>query len=140
MVQRNASSAIYVAKNPGGLAKEIGDWGVGSQWVACTHELMMIAIRFLIIEEHLRQKRSASPTVDTHSIEAQVQSVRTSLVKIKNIKTKVSNVHKTADEIADEADALRIEVNEALFEIETALKTTRPTVSTNGHFDERPVA
>jgi hypothetical protein len=126
MARRGANTAIYVSKTRAGLAKEIGEWAQGSSgagpWVACTHEHLVTAVRFLIVQERLQQLRRAAPALDAASIESQVQRVRTCLGKITNIKTKVTNIREGADDIESEANALRRDINDALSEIENALK------------------
>jgi hypothetical protein len=139
MAKRDAASAIYVSKNRGGLAKEIGEWAESSQWVACTSDHLVTAVRFIIVQQRLQQLRSTAAAVDAQSIEGQIQRMRTSLGKIKNIKTKVTNVLQTAEEIAAEADALRNDANDVLSQIEAALKV-RPGVAVAGHVDGRAVA
>jgi hypothetical protein len=126
MAKRAAKAAIYVSKTRPGLAKEIGEWAEGScsagRWVACTHEHLVTAIRFLVAQEQLQRFRGAASAVDAASIESQLQRIRTSLGKIKNIKTKVTNIRDAAKDVDDEADSLRNEINGALSEMENALK------------------
>jgi hypothetical protein len=126
MAKREANMAIYVSKARDGLAKEIGEWAEGSsskgRWVACTHEHLITAVRFLVVQERLQQLRKAAPAVDAASIESQIQRIRTSLGKIRNIKTKVTNIRNGADDIEGAADALRGDINDALSEMENALR------------------
>jgi hypothetical protein len=131
MAKRGASAAIYVTKARGGLAKEIGEWAEGSssagRWVACTHEHLVTAVRFLVVQGRLQQLRGVAPAVDAAAIESQIQRTRTSLGKIKNIKTKVTNIRDGANDIEGEADALRTDITGALSEMEDALKAARKT-------------
>jgi hypothetical protein len=130
-----ANSAIYVSKTRAGLAKEIGEWAEGSSdagpWVACSHEHLVTAVRFLVVQDRLRQLRAAVPTVDASSIESQVQRIRTSLGRVRNIKTKITTIRDGADCIEGEADALRADISGALAEIEDALKVARKGAEAN---------
>jgi hypothetical protein len=77
MAGRGAGAGIYVSKTREGLGKEIGDWaeGVASSgpWVACTHEHLVTAARFLLMLERLQAFRATAPSVDTASIGTQIQ-------------------------------------------------------------------
>jgi hypothetical protein len=96
------------------LVKEIGEWAEGSsdagRWVACTHEHLVTAVRFLLAQERLQRVRRAASVVDAASIESQIQRIRTGLGKIKNIKARVTNIREGADGIESEADALRNDI------------------------------
>jgi len=126
MAKREANAAIYVSKTRAGLAKEIGEWAEGNagagRWVACTHEHLRTAVRFLLMLEQLQRLRGTAREVDGASIESQIQRIRTSLGKIKNIKTKATSIRDGANDIEGEADALRSDINDALSELEMALK------------------
>src|SRR5437667_5791870 len=54
MAERKATSAIYLSKTVAGLAAEIGEWADGTTdfgpFVACSHENLSIAIRWLILQ------------------------------------------------------------------------------------------
>jgi hypothetical protein len=126
MAERRANSAIYTSKTRAGLAKEVGEWAEGTseagRWVACTHEHVVTAVRFLVVQERLQQIRAALPSVDASSIESQIQRVRTTLGRIKTINAKVTDVRSSADEIQREAESVRDEVKSAVGDIEDALR------------------
>ena len=126
MAKWEGNAAIYVSKTRAGLAKEIGEWAEGNagagRWVACTHEHLRTAVRFLLMLEQLQRLRGTAREVDGASIESQIQRIRTSLGKIKNIKTKATSIRDGANDIEGEADALRSDINDALSELEMALK------------------
>jgi hypothetical protein len=126
MVARDAGASIYVSKTRDGLAKEIGEWAEGvaalGRWVACTHEHLVTAARFLIVQERLQATRAATPIVNAASIEAQIQRVRTTLGRIKTINTKVTELRGAVDEIQHEAEAVRDEIRDALSDVEDALR------------------
>jgi predicted nucleic acid-binding Zn-ribbon protein len=133
MAERNAGAAVYVSKTRDGLAKEIGEWAEGTaaqgRWVACTHEHLVTAVRFLIAQDRLQAIRAAAPSVDATSIEAQIQRIRTVLSRIKTISTRVTDLRGSADEIQHEADAVREEIRGALSEIEEALRGSSRAVN-----------
>jgi hypothetical protein len=135
MAKREANSAIYVSNTQAGLAMEIGDFADGSssvgRWVACTHDHLVTAARFLHVQGRLQQLRGAASAVDAASIESQIQRIRTSLGKITNIKTKVTNIRSGANDIDGEADDLRSEINGSLSEMENALKAVGKRVETH---------
>lgn len=136
MAKRGANAAIYVSKTRAGLAKEIGEWAEGTssagRWIACTHEHLATAVRFLAVQERLQRLRGAAPAVDAALIESQIQRIRTSLGKIKNIKTKATNIRDAASDIEGQADALRTDINGALSEMEDALKAAGRSAEPSG--------
>jgi len=129
MAERSASAAIYVSKTRDGLAKEIGEWaeGVAAQgrWVACAHEHLITAVRFLVAQERLQAIQAATPSVDAASIEAQIQRIKTTLGRIKTINTKITDLRGSADEIQHEAEAVRDEIRDALSDVEDALRGSK---------------
>jgi len=130
MAERAADAGVYVSRSSDGLAREVSDWAEGAcdrgAFVACTHEHLITAIRFLLAAKRLEVMRASTPTVNTASVEAQIQRVKTALRRIGTINTKASEVRGTADAIKQEADALREEVRGALTEIEDVLRTVPP--------------
>ncbi len=142
---RNAHAAIHVSKTTAGLAKEIGDWAEGhcdgGPWVACTHEQLTLALRFVVVEHKIRKLREARPDVDTSVIYAQSQAIRTSLGRIKTIKSKVTNLRTTTTDIENEAESLKADISGALATIEEALRQEKkpPVGATSNGFTEKPV-
>lgn len=132
MSERTSNFAIYVSKTRGGLAKEIGEWaeGTGEQgrWIACIHEHLITAVRFLITEVRLSQIRSKVPTVDAEKIENQIVRIRTTLGRLKTINTKVTNIKDSANDIQNEAEHIRVEIKSSLTEIEDALQVVEITI------------
>jgi hypothetical protein len=129
---RHADAAIYVSRTHDGLALEIGDWAEGvcgrCQWVACTHQNLPTAIRFLIVQDRLARLRESCDQIDSHSIEAQLQAIRTSLGRVTKISKRVGDVRGGADEIQREAEALRDEIRGALSSVEDAISRAKPPV------------
>ena len=127
MAERGAGAAVFVSCTSDGFAKEIGEWAEGEcehgRFVACTHDHLITAIRFLIVQERLAALRAASPEVDSSSIGGQIQRVRTSLARVTNINRKVTDVRSGVDAIQTEAEAIRDEIRSALAEIEEALRS-----------------
>jgi hypothetical protein len=129
MSERGATAAIYVSKQSDGLGKEIGDWAEGATnrgpFVACTHNNLFTALRFLMVQERLAQLRATLPEIDSAQLESQIQRIRTSLDRVKTINRKVSDVRGGAQDIQGEAEHLRDEVRDALAGIEEALRKAK---------------
>lgn len=138
MAERDANAGIYVSRTRDGLGKEIADWAEGESergpFVACAHENLVIAIRFLVAQERLAQIHATAPEVDAASIEAQLQRVRTSLDRVKKINTSITAVHNSANDIESEAEKLRNEIKGCLLYIEDALR-----IVTGGSEAERAI-
>ena len=49
--------------------------------VACTHQHLVTAVRFLIVQRRLAMLRAGRPEVDFTSIEQQLKVIRTALVR-----------------------------------------------------------
>jgi len=130
MAERKATSAIYLSKTAAGLAAEVGEWADGTTdagpFVACTHENLSIAIRWLIVQNRITQANKSTVAVDSAMILQQVQRMRTSLDRIKTMNRKVTDVRSSANEIQIEAETLRDEVRASLTVVEDALRTTAP--------------
>jgi len=130
MAERKATAAIYLSKTMAGLATEVGEWADGTTdvgpFVACTHENLSIAIRWLIVQNRLAQANKSAIAVDSTTILQQVQRIRTSLERVKTVNRKVTDVRASANEIQTEAEALRDEVRVSLTVVEDALRTAAP--------------
>lgn len=127
VAQRGADAGIYLSRTQDGLSlREIGEWaeGVSDQgsWVACTHQHLITAVRFLIVQQRLTTLRAAAPEVDSAAIEEQVKAIRTALGRIKTIKTKLTELGTCSDVISEQADHLREEIKEALSSIDDAMR------------------
>lgn len=130
MAERKATAAIYLSKTGVGLGAELGEWADGTTdsgpFVACTHENLLIAIRWLIIQSRITQANKSAVAVDSTTILQQVQRVRTSLERVKTVNRKVTDVRASANEIQTEAEALRDEIRVSLTIVEDALRATAP--------------
>jgi hypothetical protein len=130
MAERKATAAIYLSKTKAGLAAEIGEWADGTTdcgpFVACSHENLSVAIRWLIIQNRISQADKSTAVVDPGAILQQVQRIRTSLDRVKTMNRKVTDVRTSANEIQTEAEALRDEVRATLAAIEDSLRAGPP--------------
>jgi hypothetical protein len=130
MAERTATAAVYLTKTTAGLAAEVGEWADGTTdsgpFVACTHENLSIAIRWLIIQNRLSQANQSGVAVDSTAILQQVQRIRTSLDRVKTINRKITEVRSSANDIQTEAEALRDEVRGSLAIVEDALRSAAP--------------
>jgi hypothetical protein len=135
MAVREANSGIYLSRSRDGLANEIGEWAEGETergpFIACTHDHLITALRFLMVQKRLASLRAAAPEVDSASIEAQIQRIRTTLDRVKSINRKVTEVRAGASDIQTEAEALRDEVRGALTTIEDAIRVAPSKVEGN---------
>jgi hypothetical protein len=128
LAERNANAGIYLSRTQDGLSlREIGEWGEGTSdrgpWVACTHQHLITAVRFVIVQRRLAALRIAAPEVDSASIEQQVKVIRTALGRIRTIKTKLTELGTCADVINEQAESLRDEIKEALVSIDDSMRS-----------------
>lgn len=125
MERREAQAAIFLSREPQGLAQEIGDWAEGTcpqgSWIATTQPFLTFAIRFLALLYRLNTMRSSSPDLDATLIEEQLSQIRTALGRIATIKRHVTELSKSTEAIRIQADALKVEISDALLGIEQAL-------------------
>lgn len=128
MSARSAKSGIYVSRFGEGLAKEIGDWAEGEcdtgRFVACTHDHLISAVRWLMIQQQLHSFRASAPEFDPTSMEPQIGRIRTALDRIKSINRKISDIRGSAEGIQQEAEILREEVRGALSTMEDVLRAS----------------
>jgi len=130
MAERKGTAAVYLSKTAAGLAAEIGEWADGTAdcgpFVACTHENLSIAIRWLVIQRRIAEASQRTVAVDSNAILQQIQRIRTSLDRVKTMNRKVTDVRSSANEIQAEAEGLRDEVRASLTTIEDVLRSTVP--------------
>lgn len=122
MVRREANAAIFLSREPLGLAQEIGDWAEGScaegLWIATTHPFVIFAIRFLVLMHRLSELRQAKPELDASFLEEQLVQIRTAMGRISTIKRHLTELGKNTEAIRAQAEALKIEIGDALRAIE----------------------
>ncbi|MFN6539176.1 MAG: hypothetical protein RM021_022885 [Nostoc sp. EkiNYC01] len=125
MVRRSANSAIFLSYSREGLAQEIGDWAEGvsesGYWIATTHPFLIIAIRFLVIQQRLNKLRAFESEMDVAAVEQQIQQIRTALSRIRTMKKTLTEVSKGITVIKAEADAMSTDIQSALKSIEQML-------------------
>lgn len=133
MSTRQADAAVYVSRSRNGFAREVGEWsegtGIRGRFVACTHEHLVTALRFLIVQQRIDEIRAVLPAVDATTVLAEIQRVRTALKRITNINGKANEMRSSAEEICTAATELRDEIKEALSNIERSIqrvKTDQP--------------
>ncbi len=125
MLRRSANSAIFLSYSREGLAQEIGDWAEGisesGYWIATTHPFLIIAIRFLVIQQRLNKLRTFESEMDVAAVEQQIQQIRTALGRIRTMKKTLTEVSKGIAVIKAEADAMSTDIQSALKSIEQTL-------------------
>lgn len=126
MAQRGANAAIFLSRFREGLAQEIGEWaeGEGNQgsWVATTHDLLTLAIRYLIMQQRLSVLRASQPDINAIALSAQIERMRTTLKRITSINKHLTGLRQNANNIEAEAEMLRNELRDAIASIEEALR------------------
>jgi hypothetical protein len=126
MAQRGANAAIFLSRSREGLAREIGEWaeGVGDRgsWVATTHDLLTLAIRFLIMQQRLNALRASQPEMDAIALSDQLARMRTTLKRITSINKHLTALRQHANDIETEAETLKTELRDALNSIEDAVR------------------
>lgn len=129
MAERNANAGIFLARTQDGLSVgEIGEWAEGANeygpWVACIHEHLVTAVRFLIVQRRLSVLREVAPEIDSVAVEKQVKNIHTALGRVRTIKTKLTELGGCAEAIDEQAEHLRSEIKEALASIEDTLRAS----------------
>jgi hypothetical protein len=147
MAERNVNAGIFLARTQDGLSVgEIGEWAEGANeygpWVACTHEHLVTAVRFLIVQRRLSILREVAPEIDSVAVEKQLKNIHTSLGRVRTIKTKLTELGGCADAIGEQAEHLRSEIKEALGSIEDTLRASeaRHQVSDGAGSVSTPIA
>jgi hypothetical protein len=125
MAKHQANAAIFLSSSQEGLGREIGVWALGECeygiWVATTHELLTVAIQFLIVRQQLAVQQAFNSKLDARAIEAQIQQIQSSLNYINQINTHVTHLQEQAEGIRTKAKAMRAEVRSALASISESL-------------------
>jgi cell division protein FtsB len=108
------------------LAREIGEWaeGEGDQgsWVATTHDLLTLAIRYLIMQQRLTALRASQPEINAIALSNQIERMRTTLKRITSINKHLTALRQNANDIETEAETLKTELRDALTSIEDAMR------------------
>ena len=127
MMKREANAAIFLSRSREGLAQEIGGWGIGTceqgQWVATTHELCVVAIQFLIVQQQLASEVTYNSQIDCAVIEAQVQQIKSSLNYLTQINSSLTKLQEHSSDIRVKARAMRTEIRNALNSISESISS-----------------
>ena len=125
MALHEAKAAIFLSRTRQGLAAEVGEWaeGVCSQgiWVATTHELLTVAIKFLIVRQQLAAQQAFNSKLDCNAIESQIIRIQSSLDYITKINTDLTALEENTQGIRNKAKAMKTEIRSALTSISEAL-------------------
>lgn len=137
MNEANADAGIFVNRDISGFANEIGDWAEGveaeGEWIACTDEHLIAAIRMLVCKVELsRVREEQSVETDTSSILNHMQRIRTAIKRVGSINRHVTSVRTSAGSIQEEAALLRDEIRASLIDIEDALCVVSAGVVSSG--------
>lgn len=125
MDARGCEYGIYLGKDSGTFAKEIGDWAEGEgnlgRWVAVTHGNLDLAIRYLAVAKRMAELKASQDDIDVDGIRLQVERMTTSLRRLSTINSKSTQVRNAADVIQNEAADLKYEIKDALKQVEQSL-------------------
>ncbi|MEW6498698.1 MAG: hypothetical protein AB1589_40295, partial [Cyanobacteriota bacterium] len=125
MALYEAKAAIFLSRTHQGLAAEVGEWadGVCSQgiWVATTHELLTVAIQFLVVRHKLTEQQAHRSKLDYNAIESQIIRIQSSLDYITRINTDLTGLEEKTQGIRNKAQAMKTEIRSALTSISEAL-------------------
>jgi len=131
MALHEAKAAIFLSRTRQGLAAEVGEWaeGVCSQgiWVATTHELLTVAIKFLIVRQQLAAQQAFNSKLDCNAIESQIIRIQSSLDYITKINTDLTALEENTQGIRNKAKAMKTEICSALTSISEALSKDETT-------------
>ena len=126
MAQRGANAAIFLSRTRNGLRQEIGEWAEGENdqgsWVATTHDLLTLAIRYLIMQQRLTALRASQPEINAIALSDQIARMRTTLKRITSINKHLTKLRENANDIEADAEMLRNEFRDALNSIEDAVR------------------
>ncbi|QLE60032.1 hypothetical protein [Nostoc sp. TCL26-01] len=129
MVKRKASAAIFLSRSREGLAQEIGYWGQGScdqgQWVATTHEMLSVAIQFLIINQQLAAQKTFNAEFDYAFLESQLRRIQVSLDYLSQFNAHLTSIEENCGGIRAKSKAMRDEIHSALNSIMDSISRTQ---------------
>jgi hypothetical protein len=125
---RESDAAIYCGKTTDAFGKEIGEWAEGTcngrPWIACTYELLHLALRMTLLSTRLRHQSRGGSKVDSVAIKTSMDEIRTALRRITTIKKSVTEITTAAADVRTQCEGLNSEINAALTNAEQALNPT----------------
>lgn len=129
MELREAEAAIYCGKTADALGKEIGEWAEGTSngrpWIACTFELLPLALRMTLLTARMRERSRTESKVDSETIKASVEEIRIALRRISTIKKSATTITSAASDVQSQCEGLHREANCALVNAERALDANK---------------
>lgn len=125
MAKYEADAAIFLSRSLRGLGNDVGEFGQGENkygfWVATHHEMLHVALQFLILRQQLVSQQTFNSQIDGGAIESQVQRIESSLKHISQINTYLTDLEKNSEGIREQAKALRKEIRSSLDSIMAAI-------------------
>ncbi|HLF15830.1 MAG TPA: hypothetical protein VI796_00110 [Candidatus Thermoplasmatota archaeon] len=126
MRERGSHAGLWIARDEGGLAKEIGDYAEGAgqngPWIATVEANLIMAVRHLRVLMRLASLQATRPDLDLAAAQGGIERVRASLKRFRTINTEAGTIHASANSIEQTARTLRGEVEAALFDVEGSLR------------------
>jgi len=130
MAKYEANSAIFLSHSLRGLGKDVGEFGQGECqygfWIATHHEMLNVALQFLILRQQLSCQQTFNSQIDGAAIESQVQQIESSLKHITQINTYLADMEKNTEGIREQAKVLRKEIRSSLSSIMGAISKNKP--------------
>ncbi|UKP01459.1 hypothetical protein [Nostoc sp. UHCC 0870] len=118
MMKRKATAGIFLSRNREGLAQEIGYWAQGiceqGQWVATTHEMLNVAIQFLVITQQLAAQKTLNPELNYEVLESQLQRIQVSLDYLSQFNSHATSIEENCGAIRAKSKIMRNEICSAL--------------------------
>ena len=90
-------------------------------WIATTHPFLIIAIRFLVIQQRLSKLCTFQSGLDVTVIQQQLEQIRTALGRIRTMKKSLTEIGKSVAVIKTEVDALNVDIQSSLKSLEQLL-------------------
>ncbi len=126
MDQRQSHGGLWIAKDAGGLAKEIGDYAEGAgqngPWIATTEENLIVAVRHLRVLMRLATIQATKSDIDVTAAKGGIERIRATIKKFRTINGEAGAIRVSADLIEQTARTMRSEVETALQDVEAGLR------------------
>ncbi|MBD2538644.1 hypothetical protein [Coleofasciculus sp. FACHB-SPT36] len=126
LAKYEANAGIFLSHSRQGFAREIGEWTQGTceygLWVATTHELLTVALQFLIVRQQLATQQAFNTKLDYGVIEAQIQRIQSSLNYISQINSHLTYLQENTEGIRTKAKVMKAEIQSALGSISESLR------------------
>ena len=115
MMERGASAGVFIGKTRDALGAS-SDWYEGDSehgpWVATTHEMRDLAIRWVVARRRLRDLSSAS--IDAGAMAEKAQRIKTALQNVTTVRRNLTQATNALDDMQKEIAAALGELEQAI--------------------------